>query len=307
MASTNNSKRKAPSAEVDGAFEVEVPAMKNQRQRNISDEEESFSLNNDRSLALLTPRENDFSAKTWWMVDLSCVGETSPHGATALVKRCMRVHDWDETKARKVLAAYRQFLTIKKKYKDWNAEKFSPCYLVDEMWHVHILDVMTYCHDMMLLCGHIVGHNPDGALDIEAKRKRDHGTRVCLTEEFREYDKEVWDYTPNAAAARAIHDRSAQSAASGDSGGSLDPGPELSNEAIHIRLKDHVGEETMWKIKKTCQLGRVFNAYAERKGVDDDAFRFLLDGEPLSYDVTPAILELEDDDQIDCILQQRGC
>ena len=46
---------------------------------------------------LITSRANDFSNRTWWMVDMhnDDNGENSTtQGATALVKRCMRVYNW---------------------------------------------------------------------------------------------------------------------------------------------------------------------------------------------------------------------
>ena len=51
---------------------------------------------------------------------------------------------------------------------------------------------------------------------------------------------------------------------------------------------------------------QVFEAYASRKGVDVAALRFLLDGERISETDSPKMLELEDEDQIDCVLQQLG-
>ena len=51
---------------------------------------------------------------------------------------------------------------------------------------------------------------------------------------------------------------------------------------------------------------KVFEAYANRKGVDVGALRFLLDGERISETASPKMLELEDEDQIDCVLQQLG-
>ncbi len=45
----------------------------------------------------------------------------------------------------------------------------------------------------------------------------------------------------------------------------------------------------------------MFNAYAKRKGVDVSPLRFLLDGNRIHPDQTPGDLELEDQDQIDCM------
>ena len=75
---------------------------------------------------------------------------------------------------------------------------------------------------------------------------------------------------------------------------------------ITIRVKDQAGDETFFKVKKTTKMSKIFSAYANRKGVNESALRFLLDGERINADETPKILELEDQDQIDCLLQQVG-
>ena len=53
-------------------------------------------------------------------------------------------------------------------------------------------------------------------------------------------------------------------------------------------------------------MSKVFSAYAQRKGVSAGSMRFLLDGERIGVDETPKSLELEDQDQIDCVLEQHG-
>lgn len=62
----------------------------------------------------------------------------------------------------------------------------------------------------------------------------------------------------------------------------------------------------MFKIKKSTKMSKVFKAYASRKGVEEESLRFLLDGERISETDTPKMLELEDEDQIDCVLAQVG-
>jgi hypothetical protein len=110
-----------------------------------------------------------------------------------LVARCQREYRWDETKCRKVLNAYQQFFELKKYFQDWDATILSPSQVVDQMWHQHLLDVTNYCHDTILLFGHVVGHNPDGALDSPAKAARTKTTRDALFEHFgSDYDKEMW-------------------------------------------------------------------------------------------------------------------
>ena len=69
---------------------------------------------------------------------------------------------------------------------------------------------------------------------------------------------------------------------------------------------EQTGEETFFKIKKTTKMSKVFQTYANRKGVQLSSLRFLLDGERIEPDQTPKMLELDDQDQIDCMLEQSG-
>jgi len=53
-------------------------------------------------------------------------------------------------------------------------------------------------------------------------------------------------------------------------------------------------------------MQKVFDTYAQRKGVQASSLRFLLDGERIEPTQTPKMLELDDQDQIDCMLEQTG-
>lgn len=53
-------------------------------------------------------------------------------------------------------------------------------------------------------------------------------------------------------------------------------------------------------------MQKVFETYAQRKGVQPQSLRFLLDGDRVDPTQTPKMLELEDQDQIDCMLEQTG-
>ena len=92
-----------------------------------------------------------------------------------------------------------------------------------------------------------------------------------------------------------------------DEGGEdVKPKAEGDGETITIRVRDQTGEETFFKVKKTTRMDKVFASYAQRKGVGLASLRFLLDGERVNPDHTPKDLELEDQDQIDCMLEQQG-
>ena len=61
-----------------------------------------------------------------------------------------------------------------------------------------------------------------------------------------------------------------------------------------------------FKIKKTTKMSKVFDTYAQRKGIQPTSLRFLLDGDRVGMDQTPKMLEMEDGDQIDAVLEQQG-
>ena len=66
------------------------------------------------------------------------------------------------------------------------------------------------------------------------------------------------------------------------------------------------GEETFFKVKMSTWMEKVFQTYAQRKGVELNSIRFLLDGTRVQNDATSTELGLEDQDQIDCMLYQTG-
>lgn len=60
------------------------------------------------------------------------------------------------------------------------------------------------------------------------------------------------------------------------------------------------------QVKKTTKMDKIFNTYAERKGVNSQSLRFFLDGNRIQGTDTPGSLDLQDEDQIDCMLEQQG-
>ncbi len=216
-----------------------------------------------------TSRDNDFDELSWWVVDLT----NHSQGATALVKRCMRTYGWDGSMTRKVLAAYRQFIILKKELKDWNANILSPCHLVEQMWHCHILDVVNYCHDMMLLCGRLIGHNPDGALDYVGKKMREEATRVSLLEHFGSYDEEIWKF---------------------------------SQDMISIHFRAYNKRDITINAHRTDTLGHALREYKSRIGRSEFVWRFeFIQGKKqveVHPDLTPESLQMTGNDLIYCYI-----
>jgi len=71
---------------------------------------------------------------------------------------------------------------------------------------------------------------------------------------------------------------------------------------IDIIVKDEANVETMFKLKRSTKMEKVFSACAMKKGADVNSLSFTSNGEAICPDDTPASLDLEDGDQIDCCL-----
>ncbi len=77
-------------------------------------------------------------------------------------------------------------------------------------------------------------------------------------------------------------------------------------QSINIRVNEILGNvQTLFKVKKTTQLVKIFNAYAERKGVAVTTLQFLYNGAFVGGDDTTGGIGMEDGDQLDCFPRSR--
>jgi len=233
-----------------------------------------------------------FSKSTWWLVDLQ---SDITGGATPLVKRCMKEYGWTEQYCRRVLEAYRQFLSLKEDYGDLNAEILSPSLPVDQMWHMHILDTPNYATDCSLLCGDFIHHDVDGGNDVKARQERLDTTKEALLKKYPSFDREIW---------RDVWD---QPVLSSHVPPVAPASPVDSTNIINICIRHPTGEETFFKIKKSTRMWKVFDMYASMQGVSRDCIPFLLNGERIMMEATPSLLNLQDGDSIDAKVPQGGC
>ena len=124
-------------------------------------------------------------------------------GAT-LLKRVQRRLGLKEREAKSALVAYKKFLELKAEHEDWDAKKLSPPPLVDEVWHLHVLDTQAYGPAMRKAFGRIVHHDPDGDKDADARAERIVATRGALRGLFKtRYDKKIWTWAQPARKRKA--------------------------------------------------------------------------------------------------------
>jgi hypothetical protein len=247
---------------------------------------------------LILDRINEFSSNTWWMVDLY-VDPAPRQGATLLVRRCMNACRWGESTARSVLKAYRQFLFLKKETKDWNAQLLMPSASVDQMWRQHILDVVNYAHDCMLLCGFVVGYNPDAIHDNdeEGKQRRRDATHKELLKyfgpELEERGISEWsDIFPNRFREK---DRAIGSGQNG------------AGDRLTARVRTLTGREFLVHFKRDTRMQDFFELVAHKLGIQPTGIHLHHLGKQVSYDDTPQSLQFKDYDTIICSIRARAC
>lgn len=75
---------------------------------------------------------------------------------------------------------------------------------------------------------------------------------------------------------------------------------------ISLRVQDQQGGQVHFKVKFSTPMRKIFDMYAQKRGVAVNVLRFMLDGRRIRPEDTAASLDLEDNDQIDCLLEQIG-
>ena len=82
----------------------------------------------------------------------------------------------------------------------------------------------------------------------------------------------------------------------------------LKKSTIEISIRGVRGELTTFTVVRSkTRMRKVFEAYAQKSGICRHSLQFLWDGERIRDSDTPHSLELEDQDVIECLLEQSGC
>jgi hypothetical protein len=96
------------------------------------------------------------------------------------------------------IVEYKRFLALKQKFP---SEDFAPSPLIDEVWHMHILDTKQYMRDCNLILGEYMHHAPSFDPDEEEQGEmidRYHKTLALYKELFGVPAPElIWARIPN--------------------------------------------------------------------------------------------------------------
>ncbi|CAA3031966.1 small ubiquitin-related modifier 1-like [Olea europaea subsp. europaea] len=85
-----------------------------------------------------------------------------------------------------------------------------------------------------------------------------------------------------------------------------DKKPQLHSSFISLRVQNQVGNEVLFRIKRSSPLQSLMDGYCDKLATHFDTFVFLFDGSRISGSQTPDELEMEDEDVIDAMVYQNG-
>ena len=75
---------------------------------------------------------------------------------------------------------------------------------------------------------------------------------------------------------------------------------------VNLRVVTQRGEEIFFKVKSSTKLGKLMDAFCQRKGCRTTEVRFTFDGKRISPQHTVASMEMEDGDVIDVHMEMQG-
>ena len=180
----------------------------------------------------------------------------------------------------------------------------SPPELVDSVWHEHVLDTKRYAPACLSAFGHPIHHDPNGDADVQLRARRRAATLVVLKKVYGDdYDEEIWAFPAEAPKRKRSVVKREDTPASRTRRRTTTP----SDDKLTISVRDQNGTVSYFTLKPTTPLERVFNAWSTRAGVCERSVRFFLDGMRVPGYKTPADIDMEEGDQLDCQLEQQGC
>lgn len=105
----------------------------------------------------------------------------------------IRIQEVSIAEVSNLINEYKKFLALKLKYQD---VPIIPSYLVDQIWHQHILDTRAYTKDCIDIFGYYVHHDPhlyDN--DLEGLGFAQRRTLDLYKLEYGYIDTSIWNYS----------------------------------------------------------------------------------------------------------------
>ena len=169
---------------------------------------------------------------------------------------------------------------------------------------MHLLDNLHYNKACRDFCGGtiVIGHDPEGSLDIAARAERRKTTKIALITLLGKdgIDDEVWGSLNEEAHVEAPSYNARKS-----------PKRARSSAVQHVVVRKSgsggglQSQTVEWRVD--TKMAILFQEVAVNFGTPLHSLRFLLDGEYIDGNETIRTLELGDRDVIDCVQETTGC
>lgn len=217
---------------------------------------------------------------------------------------------------------YLRFISLKAACSDFYAAALSPPTEVDDVWHAHLLDTLSY-HEMCeaVVPGHFIHHDPDGGMD--ARRRNDRRRRALKNYEA------TWGRAPESWQLAEAGGGGAATAPALSAGGTgagpsvrrgrdsdaevnpprqrrrLDPPPPPA--PFHVRVQFLDGRSGSIPCRASDSVGEIKALLEERQGVPASQQRLIFAGKQLEDDRSLADYGIVSGSNLTMILALRGC
>ena len=88
--------------------------------------------------------------------------------------------------------------------------------------------------------------------------------------------------------------------------GAGDSAQQKSNDYVTLKVSQEGLGEVHFRVKMSTKMSKLKNNFCERQGLNKSAVRFTFEGQRIEDDMTPADLDLQDDDLIEVFSEQTG-
>ena len=230
----------------------------------------------------------------------------------SLQSQCSRKYGWEITFAKKALKGYQHFMRLKKLHEDWNATQLSPSLVVDQVWHMHMMDPRHYVKACQEYCdGEIIGHNPDGGMDYQARKQRRKNTKFGLISMLgkRTLDADIWGSLDEGNVQESKNPMAEpKDAEEGESDDDSQVGDYHSDNFVTICIREMTGKKTDFRVPRNMPLEKtLFKKFVKYIGTGFDDFRYIYAQKQMVGHETPNSLSMQEGSTVHAIARMRGC